>query len=535
MYPMQNSIEHNTINNRQVLDILNGCQQEGLNTPQQSLYMGTEQESLLTNYIQAALNALETKPANEAKNQFDARVRAQRGRQNTLKQEFISRFSGHVVCDELGDPIIFSLIQKQVKLREKQNKIERIQDVFSYSTEQLNTLQNTKFQQLYVKAENAIQQLEAVTNVIGTLCERAGMEHTLIVTAMEHNLPTEHENADFSIDPLEQLEFSLVVPNEAIGYSIHNLLVIAGVYPNAPFAGNSSGKYKDPMIFKLNYHHFSMLQRDLGDLTKWYRDFENVLSALFSSDVAQYVKTGCKPLLEAVRTELGRKKEGLSLLMTDEVRERFGQHQDDLFLLLGQCAIDLTNHPHRDDMRQLLIEIYTLCNLKDSKNEAKTFVKDAENELTYISLLNVVQIREIYNEIIALSELSKSAHDMGFPSVFAYAELMGAGDIKQVYFAYLQETLLDICLPISFDQGRESLTEKRRRIEQNTTRLFPAPTFSQRESFSSIQQRFHVAIQAYLNQNLSIRLSPAIARPDLTPTTQEKNALLNTRIRSFSA
>lgn len=528
---MQTSFDYHDANS-QAVNLLTQCCQAGHLSTSQPLYTNGEQSRLLINYIQAALRTFETKQANEPKSQFDARIRAQRVEQNNLKRNFIAQFAKDVVCDELEEPVIFTLIQNQLKVVEKQLKIKRIQQIFPYSNNDLQNLSIVKFQQLYVKTENVLQQIEAVQNVISTLCERAELPSSLISVAYEFNLSTKDNNLSSGIDPLDYLSFLLIAPNEGFGYSIYNMLVIADIVPNEPFEGSQSECYEDAMEFKLNYNQFSILQRDLGDLIKWYRDFENVLSGLFAADVARYVKTGCKPLIEAVRTELGRQKAGMKPLISESVQHRFSQHGHELFLLFGQCAIDLTMHPHPDDMRDLFIEAYKRCNLKDSKNEDKTFVRGPDGELTYRSLLNVTQIRAIYHEIMALSALSQAAHDMGLPSIFTYIEVMCASRIDEVYFASLQEMLIEAFLSITPDQNMRSISAKRQYLKHHMTRLFPAPDASQSESFSSMQQRYHVAIQNFLNQTMNIRLSPIMAQSNLIPTEQEKMALLSSSPQS---
>jgi hypothetical protein len=481
------------------------------------LFTGEAQRIMLMDYVLASLRASEPKRADENPTQYAAKTRAINNEKVTIQKAFTQQFSSQVELDETTDPSIFLIIKNQLKQIEKQNKIQRICSVFSYSVDQCSALTDMQLQQIYLKALQVDESLEAAGKTIEYFCTRAGQpKNTIQIASLTASAS--------STDPTQNMRVTLTAPNEAIGYSIYNLLVIADIFPNQPFAGNPSKQYAEPMTFTLTYDQFKVLQAYLGDLSVWYRDFENILSSLFDTDANTYVKTGCKPLREAVKTEMARERNRDTLLMNPDVRERFAEHPSDVFVLLGQAAIDLTYYPRREEMRALIQDIYAQCGLEDSKKEAKTFVKDESDGLTFISLLSVGHIRQIYDEIMALSSLTKSAKDIEF-SLFDYISLIGAGDAKGLYHNYLELILVDIIAEITPLQRGETVASKRRRIEVSVTNEFKAPSAA--ESLSAMQTRFQKTIQKILNERMDIKMRPATEQRDRIPTDQEKYALLS--------
>lgn len=485
-------------------------------------YATAAQRAMLERYLEIAVGGLAEIEAHQTKAQYDTLVRQANAQRNSIKQEFTTQFSTEVLCDELGEPVIFSCLQPPLKAKEDQTKINRITRVFNYPEDQLQTLKTNKIrlQQLFTKAQHAAQIIDTTADVLGYFCTRGGLPNDAVRVLTETHLPAVSSG---ETDPLTHLTVTIVGANEAIGYSIHNILVIAEVIPSAPYVGNPSQRFEAPSSFTLNYQQIKKLQEYLSDLSVWYRDFENILSSLFDEDAAPYVKTGCKPLREAVKTEIVRERTQASQFMTREVRERFNSHPTELFLLFGQAAIDLTAHPHREAMRELLQRFYDANTLKDSKNERKTFILDEHNNLTFTSLLSIGHIRKIYNEVMAFSTLTKSAKEIGF-SLFDYIELVGAGKPEDLYHNYLQLLMIDIAMTVVPSTASENQTQKRRRVEVMVRDAMPAP----RESTSLYQmyQNFQKNIETILTQNTDIRRLPITSRADLEPTQAEKIRLL---------
>lgn len=476
------------------------------------------QQEILLQYIRESFEALQAKRPDENTQSFAARIRLHTSQKARLEHTFKLNSAGmQIAVDDAEVPLIFSLIKAQFKPLEKQNKITFIQTVIALSEAYLHELADLELQQLYLKVLQVLDTLEIVRKNIGYFCTRASIASDLIQIRCEITEFSESRNI------LQSLVFFIQAPNEAIGYSLHNILIIAEIIENRPYGGSSENRFDAPVVYSLTYAELKLFESYLGDLSVWYRDFENILSALFASDASAYVKTGKKPLREAVITEVVREREGLETFMETDVRTRFAEHPDEDFLLFAQTAIDLTLHPKRNEMRELIQSIYSKCQLEDSKKEAKTFVKDAMGQLSYLSLLSVGHIRAIYDEIMALSSLTKTAEEMGL-TVFDYIQLMAAGDAKDLYHQYLQLLLIDILSENTVNEINETKISKRRKIESTIGSTFTPP--APHEDFMSLSTRFHKTLENKLNTTMDIICNPAIPKPDLSPTAIEIHALV---------
>lgn len=479
--------------------------------PTSSLPYSTEHKTMLLDYIDSALACIRPRRDDVDQITSDANFRRNLSRKRTFESSLEETY-----------PEIISHIKRKCAELDKKNKYKKIADTFlNYNQEKLLSLNDSELQKEYLEAVRFEQMLTSLNKIFHYLCcERGGLSTTISVYYSQSGKIYQD-----SKEALGSLVFTIQTPSEAIGYSIHNLLVISGLLPmGSVYAGNNG----NGPLFQFTYQDLVKLKTYMSDLLICYQDFAAVLSALFGENAEQYIKTGYKPVSEVVKTELVRQEKRETLLINPKVIQRLQAHpnQAERILLFAQPAVDLNSHPHRDEMRQLMEWIYKINGLTDSKLDAKTFIREESGAYQYVSLLSIEQVRLIFRDLMFLCYLTNISQEAGFSSLFDYVSLLGLLDARSLYHQYLFIRLLEINLQLEPPTHEELLT-RRRRLEVHLNTLFPAPKDT--DTLSMTYDRFKELVKKLLNQNTGIICRPVDHNAALEATDDERRALLPER------
>lgn len=306
---------------------------------------------------------------------------------------------------------------------------------------------------------------------------------------------------------LGNVTFTVNAPDLLLGYTLHNMLLVsrqvATSTPDAmPYAG--------ALAFNIDKQSLAQLRNYLTELKTWYDDFRLILSCLFGNTgtVAQYTKTGQKALKEIIGIEDVRKRDGLRPLISEATvleLKRIPRPEFLPVLLVGQVALDLTEHPDRDNMKRLFESLYRVHGFRDAKGEHKTFIKTLGYQ--YVSLLSIPNIQGMFDDLMAQASLTVIAQEMGFDSAHAeeFWAMMGASSLIELYNQQLGMKLTELPIYTRRPDGQLDPAVAAKTVVRV---LAMTGSFNQpgNQDFSVLSRNFDIRLKKMLNQLCSIAL-----------------------------
>lgn len=480
-------------------------------------YSTDRQHETLLSYIYASLESIRVKTDHEDQKTFEANYRKFYAEKQALEEKLRVQLDRDVLgqnneAAEVYMPDIIPIIKSAISELEKKNKIMAIRNVFQgYTEDYLHGLNRIELASKYNQAMNVAHTYEATNNILHYLSVvKSNLQEPIKVErkSMTSGSYTTTERA------LQSLEYSIAVSDEALGYSIHHLFTIAGLLPDREV-------YMGGCEFCFSYENLVKLKEYLSDLFILYKDFTAILDAVLGKDADQYLRTGAKPLSEVIKTERARQEKKMPLFIHPDVTQRLNalpQNQNRMVFLFPLPAINLTEHPNRDEMKALLEWLYKINDLKDSKGGPKTFIQqdvsqqDSGPGYQYVSLLSLDHIRFLFKDIMYLSELTHVAIDMGFVSPIdpGFLQIVGVSDASSLFHRFLLSRLVGM--------GQRLLgTKKFGMLESEIRAVFPE-FFSKNKPFSAIYARFNTVLGDLLNKYVSVIREPMHIDPiELTP------------------
>lgn len=461
----------------------------GINPDDGLPYFLAAQRQIVIDYIRARLCFAKAVSLSEA-----ARIA-----QNKYLQ-LIQRITVHHISlnAENNTPTLFSKINDACSIIGEVAKRSFIIEVISgYPIAELQSLDKSRFTCVYNAAVNIHRSLSAVNEMIKYFIQEA---------KLTGDIPTVQFIADFAGDlTLGDIRFMMCVPDLPMGYTLHNMLLISeqvatGETRREPYSYQTK-------IF-INKTELANLKKYLAELKTWHVDFTAILSCLFGNTgmVRQYTKTGQKPLTEIIRIEQVRRRQEAWPLISSRtltmLQSIVNGHLRPV-LLIGQFALDLTEHPDRDNMREFFQSLYAKRGLKDAKGDVKTFIQADGYE--YTSLLSLPNIEAIFDDIMAQAELTFIAQEMGFLSVFNQdlLQVTGAGRLIELYNQQLLAKLQELPIfPLTATGQLNDSASMKVLVRQIATN--EGFNTDGNEDFSRLRRHFDTRLQSMLNRLCSI-------------------------------
>ncbi len=513
-------------------------------------YTETEElQQMLLRYIDLSLKSIMPKAEGQDQRAYDAAINRYKGEKTHVQNDFSQKFGATVfsvteVTQQLDgtevtihSPMIINIINAKIFELAKQAKVDRIRTVFTNeSSEALAALSPVELAKKYNETLKFKQLVDSVNQNFRYLAsEKTGL-HVPIDVYFQSSVS----------GVLKDFTFTITVTNEAIGYSIHTLLIFAELIPSGSIYHGITAQGN---VFQLSYEEFLKLKDYLSDLCVWLNDFSVIFSALLGEDSEQYVQTGHKPLSEIIKTEEERAKKRLPLFINPEVTKRLKQMDpSQKVLLFSQPAINLTPHENREELKDLIEWIYQINNLQDSKKDRKTFIVGSPG-YEFISLLSIEHIRLIFNDLMYLVNLTASAREMGFQSPVSsdFLRTMELSDARQLFHRVLFERLIDTNKMIELGDiepaasratfhfyprpsdtiSEETAMQKHNRITRKMAEQFVLP--KRDETLSQIYERFNTVLGSSLDEHAGIICRRMTRDSSLEVSDAEKQALFPSR------
>lgn len=436
-------------------------------------------------------------------------MRTAQNRCTELRESLSIASQGLISFDSEQNPMLFTKINDACAPVAMIARKRFIGDVIKgYPVEDLARLPSERFSSVYTAAVNINGNLQAVNHMLEyfmqTQAKCIPLQSTISFTAQF--------GGDLTLD---NVAFTMTSPDLLMGYTLHNMLLVnQQIATSSPF----DACYEGQRTFNINKKSLLQLRQYLSELKTWYADFEVILACLFGNKgtVAQYTKTGQKALTEIINIEEVRKRDRLPPLINEAtIRELKSISNPELrtVLLIGQVALDLTEHPDRDNMKRFFESLYRIHGFKDAKGEPKTFIKAPGYD--YISLLSISNIQGIFQDIMAQAGLTAIAQEMGYASANAeeFLSLMDASSLIELYNQQLGAKLAELPIFTLRPDGRFDTCVSAKQVIRT---LATAANFHQpgNQDFGMLRRNFDTRLKKMLNQLCSIALQAA---GDLSP------------------
>jgi len=318
---------------------------------------------------------------------------------------------------------------------------------------------------------------------------------------------------------IDSMTYVIKVNDIALGYTVHNMLDI--VFFQKDIAANvlprSASVYDGRLEFELDKETLIALKNYLSQLNIWFRDFDNIMLSLLGKDAAHYSITGQKPLSEIIKAEDTR---NIKFIEPDVVNKMRQMDLNTKVLLLGQLALDLKEHPNREQLKNMLESLYLKYGLKDSAGQDKTFIKD--DAYRYTTLLSIDNIKQIYHDLMAQTGVVAAAQAMGFNSAADpnFLFILSANSPEQAYQAYLKQNILD--LPLTGNM----------QSKQNFAYDFENSVNANNINYLAIQNAFTLQLHALLKQKTALVVQ--ISQPSVELNEEQLKALLPDGTQAFN-
>jgi hypothetical protein len=465
-------------------------------TQGQKPYFLPNQREQLIRYINACVELAQTPPLDRSRQQ------KQQSR-NAIRAE-LNLESTDVLLDADGTPEIFNRIASASQNKANEFKMDFITKTFNGSDPELFSAYLMSFSEQQLNRKFT----EATTIKSDFDSVAANLAYFTKTKAKLTNTP----GIVLSVAPTESLEldllkFRITVPNQALGYSIHNMLMVNNAYANKSELSTPM-PYNGQLYFELSRAELLSLKHYLSQLAIWYRDFDMIFACILGENAEKYTRTGQKPLSEIIKTEESRSKANLPLFINPKVTQQMKTLPTNTdVLLIGQVALDLAQHPDRNSLRAFFESIYRKNNLRDNKNEPKTFVRDGSG---YLSLLSILNIETIFNDLMAHATLASIAREMGFSSAASadFLDCLGSNTPELAYYQYLLQKLCE--LPITSVSGRT--------IREMAQRRFVEPVSD--VQITEVQNSFNTHAKAMLDNLCGIKINPSLTQSAAAPLSQ---------------
>ena len=473
---------------RSILESVSGHDDAG------AVYFLPTQRQIVIDYIRLRLVYAKLDP-------LDLERPSQRRRCDETMERFtaVSRKGFSVDSDQ--DPTLFSKINLGCDAAGLVFKKHAICELIErYPAAELERLPPQGVISIYNTAVNVKKNLHAINSMLEYFMQTQAK--------LDSALPPVRFTAVFCGDPtLANLTFTVNAPDLLLGYTLHNMLLVsrqvATSTPDAmPYAG--------ALAFNIDKQSLAQLRNYLTELKTWYDDFRLILSCLFGNTgtVAQYTKTGQKALKEIIGIEDVRKRDGLPPLISEATvleLKRIPRPELRPVLLVGQVALDLTDHPDRDNMKRLFESLYRVHGFRDAKGEHKTFIKTLGYH--YVSLLSIPNIQGMFDDLMAQASLTVIAQEMGFDSAHAeeFWAMMGASSLIELYNQQLGMKLTELPIYTRRPDGQLDPAVAAKKVIRV---LAITGSFNQpgNQDFSVLSRNFDTRLKKMLNQLCSIAL-----------------------------
>lgn len=504
----------------------------------------------LETYAQIILSTSPINRTNQTPLTFNQNLMRQKQRKRQLATTLTTQLSGLAISNDAG-PIILQLItehcQQQINAEIITSIHQALPNVDTAALSRLSVLELTAEYQRYMTFSQFI----------------AGINNSFKYWVVDRSAPPNaHDISSFQVSyqvtellqptveaAYKSAQFIFTAQDEINGYSMNNLLLMSEILETTyTSTGNIppiyNGNHGLGPRFVLSYDELAKLKLYLSALYEQEKDFTGILAELLGEDAENFFKTGAKSLTEVIKTEDGRASNSLPPFMQPDVLARLRSHPGSIpVLFVAQPCLDLTDHPNRDELKNLVETIYQANQVRDGKGDIKTFVSG-----TYRSMMAIKHIRAIFPDIMHLASIASSAREMGFLSVTdpTLWGMMGADNIQQILYQEHRTRLIEIAKHCQNNtssaqmgmfyrgSGPSTQQQKHQIAERTADELYSRPTSFTQEKLSDVYQKYLTSICNLLDKNTGCIIQK-MTTPPINHVSDEEMAELFSASRGSNA